>query len=118
MVRLCRRCYVRIPVKGEFEFRREIPICIACCYSVVTVLAGRPFNEFALRSGIGFENRISLRDGLKITSHQRRIDLDSRWTLGGCENFVLASESHPLVPVSQVAVVVSSAALLARSVSV
>ena len=35
-----------------------------------------------------FENRISLRDGLNY-SHQRRIDLDSRWTLSECEEFLL-----------------------------
>jgi hypothetical protein len=69
---------------------------MASCYSVMTVVAARPFNEFALQSGFGFENRISLRDGRNNRdSHQRHIDLDSRWTLGGCGNFFVESESHP-----------------------
>lgn len=65
-----------------------------------------------------FENRISLRDGLNY-SHQRLIDLDSRWTLGECGNFFLASECHPLVRVSlQVVMLISLISLSSWSVAV
>ena len=59
----CRRCYEVFWVKGEFGIRREVPVCIASCYSIVPVVADRSGNKFALQSGWMGEDRISLRDG-------------------------------------------------------
>ena len=71
------RCYVGDPVKGGFGVRWEIPFCIASCYSVVTGLAARPVNKFALQSGCFGESRISLRDGGGTSDHAIAALVDS-----------------------------------------
>ena len=92
------RCYVGELIKGVFRDRWEIPSCIACCYSIVPVFAGRSGNKFALQSGTSNGNRISLWLGACCHS-QRGFDRDFRWTFRGCGNSL--SPPGSIIPLSQ-----------------